>query len=335
MYIFVDESGTFTAPAPAAADSWCVVAAYTSPETDQERLSALVMQLRQDCGSDMEVKIDQVGEARYLRFLRDLSRLAGLVFAVAVDVSLHSKMAVLAHRDAQAEKVVEHRSKMIHVKARDAITALGESMHSLPVQLYTQLQCQVELFHKVLAQAPLYYSQHKPETLSRLSWRIDRKDTIPTAYETAFRTILPMALQSKSMREPMIALREGNYEFFKRFEFPAGQYPAYLEEQYGIKSSGVGMNLGKMVGEDFDLVDSNAVLGVQVADLIASGLRRLFRGKFERAHEIALGLSANMVSELRGGPQVRLVSLSQSAPVSDRSAALLELLARRPKPLVG
>lgn len=290
MYIFVDESGTFTAPASAAADSWCVVAAYTSPETDQERLSALVMQLRQDCGSEMEVKIDQLSEARYIRFLRDLSRLTGLVFAVAVDVSLHSKIAVVAHRDAQADKVIEHRTKMIHAKARDAITALGESMRSLPVQLYTQLQCQVELFHKVLARAPLYYSQHKPETLSRLSWRVDQKDTIPTAYETAFRTILPMALQSKSLRDPMMELVEGNYDSFRHFEFPAGQYPAYLEEQYGIKTSGNGVNVDQMVGEDFELVDSNAVPGVQVADLIASGLRRLFRGKFERTHEIALGL---------------------------------------------
>lgn len=120
MYIFVDESGTFTAPKSADVDSWCVVAAYTSPEGDQERLKALVMQLRQDCGSDTEVKIDQLSEGRYIRFLRDLSRLTGLLFAVAVDVSLHSKTAVEAHRDAQADKVIEHRSKMVHATARDS-----------------------------------------------------------------------------------------------------------------------------------------------------------------------------------------------------------------------
>jgi hypothetical protein len=335
MYIFIDESGTFTAPVSAEADSWCVVAAYTSPESDLERLNALVMQLRQDCGSETEVKINQLSEARYIRFLRDLSRLAGLVFAVAVDVSLHSKAAVEAHRDAQSDKVIEFRSKMIHAKARDGLIALSESIRSLPVQLYTQLQCQVELFHKVLVQAPLYYSQHKPETLERLSWRVDQKDTIPTAYEKAFRTILPSSLQSKSLRDPMIQLVEGNYEFFRRFEFPEGQYPTYLDKEYGIKTSGNGMNVVQMIGEDFELVDSSAEPGVQVADLIASGLRRLFRGKFERAHEIALGLSSNMVSDLRGNPQVGLMSLTQSAPVSDRSATFLELLSRKTKPLVS
>lgn len=334
MYIFVDESGTFTAPTSAAPDSWCVVAAYTSPETDQVRLNALVRQLRTDCGVETEVKLNQVSEARYIRFLRDLSRLNGLAFAVAVDVSLHSAAGVSAHRDAQADKVIEHRAKLIHAMARDSLTSISDSIRSLPLQLYTQLQCQVELFHKVLARAPLYYSQHKPEALAQLSWRVDQKNTIPTAYEGAFKAILPAFLQSKSLREPMIKLVEGNYESFKRFEFPAGQYPTYLEEHYGIKTRGDGMNVGQMVKEDFQLVDSTAVTGVQVADLIASGLRRLFRGKFERTHEIALGLGANMVSELRGEPIVRLISLTATAPVSDRSAGLLERLAKTSKPLV-
>lgn len=334
MYIFVDESGTFTASASAATDSWCVVAAYTSPEKDQDRLNALVSQLHKDYGVATEVKLHQLSEARYIRFLRDLSRLNGLAFAVAVDVSLHSEAAVVAHRDAQADKVIEHREKLIHAQARDSLTALSESIRALPVQLYTQLQCQVELFHTVLARSPVYYSQHWPEALARLSWRVDRKDTIPTAYEIAFRTILPAVLQSKSLRDPMIQLVEGNYSFFQRFEFPAGQFPTYLEEDYGIKSSGHGMDVGKMIGEDFQLVDSNAAPGVQVADLISSGLRRLFRGGFTRSHEIALGLGGNMLSILRGETQIGLVSLSNAAPVSDRSAAILQCLASKAKPLV-
>lgn len=334
MYIFVDESGTFTTPASAPIDSWCVVAAYTSPEKDQDRLTALVAKLREDQGAATEVKLHQLSETRYIRFLRDLSRLNGLVFAVAVDVSLHSETAVVAHRDAQADKVIEHREKMIHAQARDSLTALSESIRSLPVQLYVQLQCQVELFHKVLTRATVYYSQHWPETLASLRWRVDQKDTIPTAYEIAFRTILPAVLQTKSLRDPMIQLVEGDYSYFQRYEFPVGQYPTYLQEEYGIESSGKGMNVGQMVREDFQLVDSNQVPGVQVADLISSGLRRLLRGGFTRSHEVALGLGENMLSILRGETQIGLVSLAHISPVSDRTAATLERLARKTKPLV-
>lgn len=334
MYIFVDESGTFTTSTSAPVDSWCVVVAYLSPEKDQDRLTALVAQLRKDHGDVAEVKLHQFSEARYIRFLRDLSRLNGLVFAVALDVSLHPEVAVVAHRAAQADRVIEHREKMIHAQARDSLTALSESIRSLPAQLYTQLQCQVELFHKVLTRATVYYSRHWPESLANLRWRVDQKDTIPTAYEIAFRTILPAVLQTKSLRDPMIQLVEGDYSFFQRYAFPAGQYPTYLEEHYGIESSGQGMNVGQMVREDFQLVDSKEVSGVQVADLISSGLRRLLRGGFTRSHEVALGLGENMLSILRGETQIGLVSLAHVSPVSVRTAATLKLLARKAKPLV-
>jgi hypothetical protein len=334
MYIFVDESGTFTAPKSAEADSWCIVAAYVSPEKDQDRLNRLVEQLRQDCGGGLEVKMNQIGEARYIRFLQDLSKLSGLAFAAAVDVSLHSPEGVAAHQKSQADKVVEHRGKVVSAHMRDQMTALSESIRTLPLQLYTQLQCQVELFHKVLCRAPLYYSQHVPETLALLSWRIDQKGTIPTTYEEAFRTILPASLQSKSLQEPMLELVGGNYEHFKRFEFAEGEFPTYLEKDYGIKTSGDGLDVGRMVREDFQLVDSKDVPGVQVADLLASGLRRLFRGRFERSHEVALGIGANMLTGLRDEPQVHLITLFDEATVTARTAELLTLLARKAKPLV-
>ena len=267
MYIYVDESGTFTANAKVPTDSWCVVVAYASPESDLERLDALVSSLRAERGGGVEVKLHQVGEARYVRFLRDLSRLNGLMFAVSVDVSLHSLDGVQAHQLAQADKVIENREKMIHATVREQLTVLRGEILDLPAQLYTQLICQIELFHKVLQRAPLYFSQHKPETLASFKWRIDQKDTIPTTYETAFRTILPSLLQTKSFRDPMVSLIEGNNEYLKRFEFPEGQYPTYLDEHYGVKSKGQGLNVGQMAQEDFQLVDSSAVSGYASGDL--------------------------------------------------------------------
>lgn len=335
MFIYVDESGTFAASGVKPEDSWCVVAAYVSPESDAERVEKLIEGVRADCGEGGEVKIHQIDESRYIRFLRDCSRLSGLLFAVGVDISLHSEEKVAAHQRAQADKIIEHREKLQHELPRTQLTELREELLRLPLQLYTQLQSQIELFHAVLSRAPLYYSQHKPEALGKLSWRVDQKDTIPTRYEKAFRALLPSSLQSKSLREPMIALVEGNYEYFRRFEFPAGEYPTYLEDHYGIKTNGSGLHVGKMVTEDFNLVDSNVFAGVQIADLMASGLRRLMRGRFERSHEVALLLGSNMAQELRRDrPVVRLISLDTVASASERTARLLGLMKDRAKPLV-
>jgi hypothetical protein len=124
-----------------------------------------------------------------------------------------------------------------------------------------------------------------------------RTNRVPTAYEDAFRTILPAILQTKSLGDPMIALKGADYRHFSRFEYPRGEEPNYLKDAYGIESNG-GPNVGKMIGDDFKLVDSASTPGVQVADLITSGLRRLLRGGFKAESRVAVHL-ANLVSAFR------------------------------------
>ena len=291
--------------------------------------------MKKDCGvDDAEVKLNQVSESRFIYFLQRLSRLGGLAFASCVDVSFHSPGSVAAHQAAQADKILEHQDKMIYAEGRAALTTLSEAIGSLPLQLYTQLQCQVELIHHVLCHATIYYSQWNPETLGRLGWRVDQKDTIPTAYENAFRMILPAFLQARTIREPMISLVEGNYEFFNRFQVAPGKHPTYLKDEYGFDVGEDVLDVGQMVRDDFELVDSKDSPGVQVADLLASGLRKLLRGRIERAGEVTHWLGANMVQVQRDRPIVRLLSLGESRPASSRSAQMLSALARSAKPLL-
>src|SRR4051794_29223165 len=70
LNIFVDESGNFSLSA--RPDSWCAVAAYVSPERDRRHIADLVSALRRECGAGQEVKLPQIQEPRYLRFLEDL-----------------------------------------------------------------------------------------------------------------------------------------------------------------------------------------------------------------------------------------------------------------------
>lgn len=332
MFVFVDESGTFTsADRP---DAWCVVAAYVSPERDRAALADLINRLRRECSNGSEAKLRDLSEEQYSRFLKQLGELNGLLFAVAVDVSLHSADAIAHHRDMQAAKIIEHRDKMRFESGRQALTDLSAAIGSLPVQLYTQLVCQVELFHKVLTRAPLYYVQRNPPTLGHLRWRVDRKAETPTRYETAFRIVLPALLQTKSFEDPMIMLEGADYTHFNRFDFAPGEQPDYLRTEYGIDTTD-GANVGKMVGEDFKFVDSSLVAGVQVADLLASGLRRLFRGGFQNPTRVAQLLGANMVQEMNGKPLLRLISLDRGGMVSMNSAELIGTMANYARPMLA
>jgi hypothetical protein len=331
--IFVDESGTFTA-GPAQPNSWCVIAAYVSPEGDRTRLDRLVQSLRLRFGSGQEVKISDVPESALLEFLDALRKLNGLLFAVAVDVNLHDRESVAAHQQVQASKILERVDTMLYEEGRNAVRKLGDDLAALPLQLYTQLQLQIMLLHRVMKWAPVYFVQHAPQTLGAFRWRFDRKDTTPTAYEDAFSRMLPAILQTISMRDPMIQLEGADYSRMERFEFESGKPPSYLKDAYGLEVKS-GLDLSKIIREDFQFVDSAQVAGVQVADLCASALRRLFRGRIQAQQAAAVLLGANMLAPERGQHVIGLLSLGREGVVSDEHAELIRFMEARNRPFIA
>lgn len=334
MFIFLDESGTFL-HSPAR-DSWCVVAAYVVPEHLRRKVDALMRRVRGIGNNGAETKLKHLSDEQYVWFLSELKKLGGVAFAVAVDVGLHSPSGIEHHRNGQADKIVEHREKMIHEAARQGLSDLSNQIRSLPLQLYTQLSCQLQLFRKIITTATLYFVQRHPPALGHFRWRLDQKASVPTAYEVAFRKILPAILQTMSFEEPMIMLKGENYSHFERFNYPAGNEPTYLQDHYGIKARGGGgvTNIGQVVREDFGLVDSAGCAGVQVADLLSSGLRRLLRGGFSYPESVARLLGGNMVQEVRNQVPVTLVSLDKTADVSDGAAHLLRIISASTRPML-
>jgi hypothetical protein len=92
-----------------------------------------------------------------------------------------------------------------------------------------------------------------------------------------------------------------------------------------------------MVRDNFKLVDSSVVAGVQVADLLAFGLRRAMRFNFDSPERVATLLGANLLEELKDGPPVRMVALAsdRDRQVSDRTAMLLQAMTQLNKPYVA
>ena len=252
MNIYIDESGSFVSTRDP--DSWCAVAAYVSPESDRKKVESLLrlLALRHNAGS-REVKLKHLDEAAYFAFLIELGRLNGIVFSVATDMGYNSPDAVARHQSKQAQGIVAHREKMKHKPARDALTELGNTVREMTPQLYIQLSLQTILFEKVIRLATLYFVQRAPQTLREFRWRMDQKDHVPTAYEKAFRTVLPGLLQSRSFDEPMIFLDGCDYSHMSHYEYPKGQAPDYLHKQYGIPVFD-GLNIGKIVAGNFLLL---------------------------------------------------------------------------------
>ena len=128
--------------------------------------------------------------------------------------------------------------------------------------------------------------------------------------EDAFEKIAPALLQTKSFREPGIRVEGFNYRHFAQYEFPAGDMPEYLEAEYGLRVEHA-LNIQKIVRGNLQFEDSKRSLGIQVADLLASGLRRCLRGGFAANDAVAQALSRLTLQNERGKFPVHLIGFSQ------------------------
>lgn len=335
MYIFVDESGTFSFADKR--NAWCSIAAFVLPESKRRQLEALISRLRFRHGGGREIKLGSLHENEFIKFLTELKGLGGIAFVLAVDVGLHRHDEIRHHQAMQVQKVRENISKMKYEEGRRSVTTLADDISSLPLQLYTQLILQVELVHTVLKNAPLYYVQRTPVALANFRWRIDQKDRIPSKYERAFRFVLPALLQSKSLRDPMFFLEDADYRHFAKFEYAAGSAPTYLQDEYGLDFEANDkniVNVGRLINEDFAYVDSAEVAGVQVADLIASGTRRVLRSNFDSPDRVAMAIGMNLLRAARGESTVRLLSLDQTARVDEMAASRVRLMGLHARPML-
>ncbi len=112
-----------------------------------------------------------------------------------------------------------------------------------------------------------------------------------------------------------------DYSGMAKYQFENGKLPEYLRNDYGVEAQH-GLNIQKIIREDIAFVDSISSVGVQVADLIASGIRKCLRSEFDDNEAVAAALGKLMVQAQQNAPPLNLVILAAAAPLSPRAARL-------------
>ena len=337
MYIFVDESGSFVPPPPSQTNAWNSIAAFVVPEGHRSRMSAALATLKRETRwpKGRELKLKNIGEATYFRFLARLAQLDGVLFVVLTDMTTNDITATRRHQRDQVANIIKHVDKMLHENGRAALHQLSAQVAGLSAQLYVQLQCQVELIDMIVRSASLYFVQRHPKTLRHFRWRIDQKNATRTKYERSFFALTPALLQSRSLTDPWIMLKGADYGGFDRFDFPPGEEPTYLREAYGIDTGPEPVrNLGKLFRENFEFVDSKRSPGVQVADLLAAGIRRTLRQGFDDNLLASRLLGAMMVRGERRRPPVRLLTLSDERVLTGDARGLVAAMTSYARPML-
>ena len=230
MKIYIDESGSFVRTEKPG--SWNAVAALVVPESSRAALYKAINELKRSSGKlDVkEVKLPDVPENAYFRFVARLIEADCVLFTIATDAGLNTIESVSRHQAGQVAKIREHIEKMIYASGQEGVELLAKQVEGISPQLYVQLFCQVQLMYDVLAGAVNYFAQTRPVTLRAFRWRVDQKDAQRKAvFEEAFEKLSPALIQSISIRRPIIMIREFDYSGMDGYLYSPAENPLICE----------------------------------------------------------------------------------------------------------
>ena len=258
------------------------------------------------------------------------------MFAVATDSSLNTDEKVSKHKQLQSAAIAQNEPRMIYEGGRQAIRLLAQQISTTSNQLYVQLVLQTQLLGTLIDSAILYYVQRLPSTLSRFKLVIDGKSPKgQTDYESAFEKIAPGLLQTQSIKHPLPMLLGADYRAMERFIHKPGTIPEYLVKEFPFLASEGAIDIQKIIREDITFGRSEKYDGLQIADLLASGLRRALRLGFLKNEAIFEAIGQLMVQAAGERLPLRLMSLGSEAALSEQLSNHVRLLTKHSRPMMN
>lgn len=277
MLIFIDESGTFTVARGLAPAAVSVVGALVLTEGSIGRIEKKYLEIRKTLPKEKgEVKGRLLSELQVDRVVTILEKNDALFEVVGIDMAIHSRDGVEAHKKGQENGITVNLTPEMHPSIHEGYWRLRNRLEALPLQLYVQSAVMYELITNVVELATLYFSQRQPKTLGRFEWVLDAKGKGQlTDWEDWWSfTVMPIT-QSRSFRKPLGQFVDGDYTYFKRFE---RKIPDYLLPHRKNQSEKIGLDAKKILTEHFRF-SSASEAGLEMVDILTNATRRALLGR--------------------------------------------------------
>ncbi|MCM0604704.1 MAG: DUF3800 domain-containing protein [Xanthomonadaceae bacterium] len=275
MYIFIDESGTFIPEI--SKNSVSCVAALVIPETFIFRLFRKFRKLTNPWKNDSkEIKGKNLNEEQIDAVVNLEKKFDSLLICSCVDLKMQTEEYVTQHKTAQADFILKAITVKTSPKLKREMEDLSMRTRALSNQLYIQSVVLSTVIDRVIRDSTLYYSQRQPKTLGRFRFIIDAKDRSKiTEYESLWKEIVAPFLQTKSLREPMAQLTEGDYSAFNKFCGQKEAAPDYLKRHIKNPSKTfLYFDIGSVLIKNIKFHDSSKYTGLQIIDVLTNCVRR-------------------------------------------------------------
>ena len=325
MISYIDEAGSFALKG-ASKNSWCTVACYSLPEFEKRKLTETLrkVKIKEGFSPNDEIKLQNISAQGYVDFLSQLGELKGSLFCVATDSYHNSTDKVNAHKNAHLASILRGKSEMKYAGGRKAMEIIHSQFKDLSDQLYIQFHCQAVLLSSFIRRGIAFYVQRYPNALKRFRWQYDAKELSKiTNFEDVFQKFVPALLQIYSIENPTPALDWCDYSPMQNY---IGKIPEYVVEKVPNLKGQEAFNVQKIIRDDIKFIDSKSSPGVQVADLLASGVRRLLRLEFDDNELVANQLGKLLLQEEGNKSPVSLVSFDGESPVDNQLSKIIKIM---------
>lgn len=280
MNIYIDEAGVFVKPS----QNKCAVSAVGAlilPEKKEKIIFSKFEALKTKWGfKGKEVKGSQLCESQVSSVIEILEKYNVMFEVVAIDMNIQDDDAITVHKLDRANKMISCITDEFNEVLIKKLHKTKEEIESLPNQLYLQVSLTIELLIQVFQKSMLNYSLRKPKELEFFKWIVDAKNLNITTSEKIWKSlVLPLA-QTKSFDEPVLMLKEGDYSHYYKNR-KRGDIPNYLSEHLKNKDPNSFTELNS-VYSDIEFVDSKNNLGLQLADILITSIRRSMNGNLQK-----------------------------------------------------
>jgi hypothetical protein len=290
MRIYIDEAVKFVIPQKPSS-SFSLVLALIIPSAGEADLFFEFLHLRDSWPEQkIEIKGSTLNETQAAQVVDLLARFDVVTEFIAVDMGTQAVAVINDLKSRQADAVTEHLTSEHHPGMVEELQKMSRQIRRMSDQLFVQAFLTIELVLRVVQVATLYYVQRVPAELGDIAWFIDRKQRSVTEMEEVWSSLILPVSEHRYATTPFIALKGLDYSHFdSRYRVQLSDEAAkshleWMEKTYDRQEPLASEHVSdakRILTEQQSFVDSLDSLGVQLADLLATILRRALNGHLQ------------------------------------------------------
>ena len=284
MHIFIDESGRFANPGKRD-ESLSIVGALCVADTRLEELYEKFAKLKESWGAGKgEIKGAMLNETQVRDALILLRKHEAKAKFVMVDLGIQKEAEIRVQQERQAASLTKTLTDKHHPLLVAQVKDLRERILNLSVPLYIQMILLTDLVNRALQTFTLWHATRDGRELGHFHWVVDPKDIERTEYEKIWELFVLPALEDKSRNIPFGVLEDGgDYSAIARFTITRDKRPEWWPAtKEAADAPFIALDTRLILMEDFQYLQSKDNLGLQLADIVVSNLRRALIGRLER-----------------------------------------------------